>query len=155
MFATADIQEASSLHDCAISFGILVFLLPFVLCLVVFLHFHRVTVGISSPPLDCQRSPWRAEEQTEEGFPLTLGRGNAPKTGGMDRRDPRVVVKATRLRDDNMRNYHARLEAVRQQPCYQSYPSPGRYPDVGKLQALSRLKEQQISVTLILKSACS
>jgi hypothetical protein len=31
MFATAGVQEASSLHDCVISFGILVFLLPFVL----------------------------------------------------------------------------------------------------------------------------
>jgi hypothetical protein len=40
VFATAGVQEASSLHDCAISFGILVFLLPFVLCLVVFLYFH-------------------------------------------------------------------------------------------------------------------
>jgi hypothetical protein len=40
MFATASIQEASSLHDYAISFGILVFLPPFVLCLVVFLHLH-------------------------------------------------------------------------------------------------------------------
>jgi hypothetical protein len=40
MFATAGVQEASSLHDCTISFGILVFIPPFVLCLVVFLHFH-------------------------------------------------------------------------------------------------------------------
>jgi hypothetical protein len=51
-------------------------------------------------------------------FPLTFGGGNAPKTGGMDRRDPRVVVKTIRLRDDNLRNYHASLEAIRQQPCH-------------------------------------
>jgi energy-coupling factor transporter transmembrane protein EcfT len=40
MFATAGVQEASSVHDCAISFVILVFLPPFVLCSVVSLHFH-------------------------------------------------------------------------------------------------------------------
>jgi hypothetical protein len=40
MFGTAGVQEESSLHDNAISFGILVFLPPFVLCLVVFLHVH-------------------------------------------------------------------------------------------------------------------
>jgi hypothetical protein len=60
---------------------------------------------------------------------MTLGGGNAPKTGGMDRRDPRVVVKTACLRDDNLRNYHTRLEVVRQQPCHQSYPSTGWYPD--------------------------
>jgi hypothetical protein len=74
-------------------------------------------------------------------FPLTLGGENAPKTGGMDRCDPRVMAKTTHLRDDNLRNYHASLEAVRQQPCHQSYPSPDWYPDMVKLQLLNRLKE--------------
>jgi hypothetical protein len=73
-------------------------------------------------------------------FPLALGGGNAPKTGGMDIRDPRVVVQTTLLRDDNLRNYHASLEAVRQQPCHQFYPSPGWYPDMGKLQLTQRTK---------------
>jgi hypothetical protein len=42
MFATASVQEASSLHDHAFSFGIHVFLPPFVLCLDVFLHCHFI-----------------------------------------------------------------------------------------------------------------
>jgi type IV secretory pathway VirB3-like protein len=42
MFAKAVAQEASSLHDYAISFGIILFLPPFVLCLVVFLPLHFV-----------------------------------------------------------------------------------------------------------------
>jgi hypothetical protein len=58
----------------AISFGILVFLLPFVLCLVVFLHFHLISCGssgsvVSDYGLDDRAIEVRSPTEAED-FPL-------------------------------------------------------------------------------------